>query len=203
MTFPTVHVTRNPNNQRQPWCYVQIGLKQFVQECMVPDCSASEYHWRLVVMGWKEITHIVPFFHSWRDEMWSLPQWETSSSASPQNISLPFLGHRRPSSPDQQEFQCGQKTLRPRFKIVGGEFTVIENQPWFAAIYRKHRGGIPPSFICGGSLISPCWVISATHCFMYVHPFVSSLRPFLPTSNMSFSFPMEISHQASSCSLWP
>lgn len=122
---------------------------------------------------------------------------------SPKHISLPFVGHRLPSSPDQQEFQCGQKTLRPRFKIVGGESTVIENQPWFAAIYRKNWGGSPPTFICGGSLISPCWVTSATHCFMYVHPFVSSLWPFLPTSNRAFSFPMEISHHAYSCSLWP
>ncbi|OBS82599.1 hypothetical protein A6R68_23399 [Neotoma lepida] len=101
--------------KRRPWCYVQIGLKQFVQECMVHDCSVNK---------------------------------------------------RPPSSPDQQGFQCGQKALRPRFKIVGGEFTVIENQPWFAAIYRKNRGGSPPTFICGGSLISPCWVVSATHCFI-------------------------------------
>ncbi|MEJ1288552.1 plasminogen activator urokinase [Cricetulus griseus] len=76
------------------------------------------------------------------------------------------IGKKPPSSPDQQGFQCGQKALRPRFKIVGGEFTVIENQPWFAAIYRKNNGGIPPTFKCGGSLISPCWVVSATHCFI-------------------------------------
>ncbi|KAL6036239.1 hypothetical protein STEG23_023975, partial [Scotinomys teguina] len=106
---------RNPDNQRRPWCYVQIGLKQFVHECMVPDCSVNK---------------------------------------------------RPPSSPDQQGFRCGQKALRPRFKIVGGEFTVIENQPWFAAIYMKNQGGIPPTYICGGSLISPCWVVSATHCFI-------------------------------------
>lgn len=106
---------RNPDNQRRPWCYVQIGLKQFVQECMVQDCSLS----------------------------------------------------KKPSSTvDQQGFQCGQKALRPRFKIVGGEFTVVENQPWFAAIYLKNKGGSPPSFKCGGSLISPCWVVSATHCFV-------------------------------------
>ncbi|XP_047409091.1 urokinase-type plasminogen activator [Sciurus carolinensis] len=97
---------RNPDNQRRPWCYVQIGLKQFVQECMVPDCSV-----------------------------------------------------------DQLQFQCGQKALRPRFKIIGGDVTTIENQPWFAAIYRKHRGG-SVTYVCGGSLISPCWVVSATHCFI-------------------------------------
>lgn len=35
-------VARNPNNQRRPWCYVQVGLKQLVQECMVQDCSFGE-----------------------------------------------------------------------------------------------------------------------------------------------------------------
>ncbi|KAM7073293.1 urokinase-type plasminogen activator [Molossus nigricans] len=63
------------------------------------------------------------------------------------------------------KFQCGQKALRPRFKIVGGDFISIEDQPWFAAIYRKHRGG-SVNYVCGGSLISPCWVVSATHCFI-------------------------------------
>nr|7ZRR_A Chain A, Urokinase-type plasminogen activator [Homo sapiens] len=73
---------------------------------------------------------------------------------------------KKPSSPPEElKFQCGQKTLRPRFKIIGGEFTTIENQPWFAAIYRRHRGG-SVTYVCGGSLISPCWVISATHCFI-------------------------------------
>ncbi|PNJ40520.1 urokinase-type plasminogen activator [Pongo pygmaeus] len=105
---------RNPDNRWRPWCYVQVGLKPLVQECMVHDCADG----------------------------------------------------KKPSSPPEElKFQCGQKTLRPRFKIVGGEFTTIENQPWFAAIYRRHRGG-SVTYVCGGSLISPCWVVSATHCFI-------------------------------------
>ncbi|XP_055392268.1 urokinase-type plasminogen activator isoform X1 [Bubalus kerabau] len=108
---------RNPDNQRRPWCYVQVGLKQFVQDCMVQDCSVG----------------------------------------------------KSPSSPrEKAEFQCGQKALRPRFKIVGGKSTSIDNQPWFAAIYRRHRGG-SVTYLCGGSLISPCWVVSATHCFISLH----------------------------------
>ncbi|XP_005864720.1 PREDICTED: urokinase-type plasminogen activator isoform X1 [Myotis brandtii] len=102
---------RNPDNQRKPWCYVQVGRNQHIQECMVNDCSAG----------------------------------------------------RNP--PANAGFQCGQKALRPRFKIVGGKFTNTEDQPWFAAIYRKHRGG-SVTYVCGGSLISPCWVVSATHCFI-------------------------------------
>ncbi|XP_044518737.1 urokinase-type plasminogen activator isoform X2 [Gracilinanus agilis] len=64
----------------------------------------------------------------------------------------------------EKGFQCGHKSMTPRFKIVGGNTTPIENQPWFAAIYRKLRGG-SFSFTCGGTLISPCWVVSAAHCF--------------------------------------
>ncbi|XP_024417116.2 urokinase-type plasminogen activator [Desmodus rotundus] len=103
---------RNPDNQRSPWCYVQVGLKQLMQQCLVPNCSSGKGTY----------------------------------------------------SPTGREFQCGQKALRPRFKIVGGEYTNIENQPWFAAIYKQHRGG-SVTYLCGGSLISPCWVASATHCF--------------------------------------
>ncbi|XP_012789703.2 urokinase-type plasminogen activator [Sorex araneus] len=106
---------RNPDNQRWPWCYVQVGLKQLVQECKVQDCSA---------------------------------------------------GRRLFSTPAvKPEFHCGQKSLRPRFKIVGGDHTYIENQPWFAAIFRRHRSG-SVTYLCGGSLIRPCWVVSATHCFV-------------------------------------
>ncbi|XP_017518518.1 urokinase-type plasminogen activator [Manis javanica] len=105
---------RNPDNRKRPWCYVQVGFKQQIEECMVHDCS---------------------------------------------------FGKNPLSPPEKTEFQCGQKALRPRFKIIGGETTTIENQPWFAAIYRKHRGG-SVTYVCGGSLISPCWVVSATHCFI-------------------------------------
>lgn len=92
---------------------------------------------------------------------------DTILLASSRHPSLPPPGKSPPSPPKAAEFQCGQKALRPRFKIIGGEFTTVENQPWFAAIYRKHRGG-SVTYLCGGSLISPCWVASATHCFLYV-----------------------------------
>lgn len=57
------------------------------------------------------------------------------------------------------ELTCGERSERRRHKVVGGSFTAIESHPWVAAIYHKGR------FLCGGSLISPCWVLSAAHCF--------------------------------------
>ncbi|XP_075390218.1 urokinase-type plasminogen activator [Tenrec ecaudatus] len=122
---------RNPNNQKRPWCYVQVGLIPLVQECQVHACSVGK-----------------------------------------------------------SAFQCGQKALRPRFKIVGGEFIDIEDQPWFAAIYKKHRGG-SVTFLCGGSLINPCWVVSATHCFLD-DPKKDSYVVYLGRSRLHSSTPGEM-----------
>ncbi|KAM3605848.1 uncharacterized protein V6R79_006013 [Siganus canaliculatus] len=58
------------------------------------------------------------------------------------------------------ELTCGERSEQKLNKIVGGSFTAIESHPWVAAIYLQNKG-----FLCGGSLISPCWVVSAAHCF--------------------------------------
>ncbi|XP_004077457.1 urokinase-type plasminogen activator [Oryzias latipes] len=61
--------------------------------------------------------------------------------------------------PVDTEFTCGERHEGRKNKVVGGSFTTVESQPWISAIFKKKR------FLCGGSLISPCWVLTATHCF--------------------------------------
>ncbi|KAF7219865.1 plasminogen activator, urokinase a [Nothobranchius furzeri] len=65
------------------------------------------------------------------------------------------------SSPPSADTErtCGERSER-RNKIVGGSFTRVESHPWVAAIYLKG------TFLCGGSLISPGWVLTAAHCFV-------------------------------------
>ncbi|KAM4606984.1 urokinase-type plasminogen activator-like isoform 2-T2 [Polymixia lowei] len=58
------------------------------------------------------------------------------------------------------ELTCGERTERKQSKIVGGALTPIESQPWVAAIFHERL-----NFQCGGSLIAPCWVLTAAHCF--------------------------------------
>ncbi|XP_034537557.1 plasminogen activator, urokinase a [Notolabrus celidotus] len=66
----------------------------------------------------------------------------------------------KPSAAVDTELTCGERSERKLHKIVGGSFTPIESHPWVAAIYQR-RGG----FLCGGSLIAPCWIVMAAHCF--------------------------------------
>uniref|UniRef100_A0A8C5BI17 trypsin n=1 Tax=Gadus morhua TaxID=8049 RepID=A0A8C5BI17_GADMO len=58
---------------------------------------------------------------------------------------------------------CGRRNSR-QMKIVGGTIATVESHPWVAAIFwiSKSRQRL---FRCGGSLISPCWVLTAAHCF--------------------------------------
>ncbi|XP_069488140.1 hepatocyte growth factor activator isoform X2 [Ambystoma mexicanum] len=56
---------------------------------------------------------------------------------------------------------CGkkhEKRVIVRGRIIGGTSALPAAHPWLAAIY------IGENF-CGGSLIHPCWVVSAAHCF--------------------------------------
>ncbi|KAM8858559.1 plasminogen activator, urokinase a [Spinachia spinachia] len=66
----------------------------------------------------------------------------------------------KPPSAVDTERTCGETSERRLQKIVGGSFTPIESHPWVAALFHRRAG-----FLCGGSLIAPCWVLTAAHCF--------------------------------------
>ncbi|TTB27304.1 Salivary plasminogen activator alpha 1 [Bagarius yarrelli] len=59
---------------------------------------------------------------------------------------------------------CGQRTL-PIFRILGGQFSDIRQQPWQAAITVHSPRTKTHNFLCGGVLIDSCWLLSAAHCF--------------------------------------
>jgi secreted trypsin-like serine protease len=52
-------------------------------------------------------------------------------------------------------------------RIVGGEPTTIEDNPWQVAIEITRAGG---TYLCGGSIIAQKWVLSAAHCFEPIAP---------------------------------
>ena len=63
---------------------------------------------------------------------------------------------------------CGQakrikfgRTDEAGDRIVGGESTEVNEYPWQAAVVIPHDSGFA---LCGGSLISDIWVLTAAHC---------------------------------------
>lgn len=61
---------------------------------------------------------------------------------------------------------CGLRQYKqPQLRIKGGLFADITSHPWQAAIFVRNRRSPGERFLCGGVLISSCWVLSAAHCF--------------------------------------
>ncbi|XP_002939269.3 hepatocyte growth factor activator [Xenopus tropicalis] len=57
--------------------------------------------------------------------------------------------------------KCGkkhEKRVVARGRILGGNSALPGSHPWVAGIYIGN-------YFCAGSLIQPCWVVSAAHCF--------------------------------------
>ncbi|XP_026533192.1 serine protease 27-like [Notechis scutatus] len=74
------------------------------------------------------------------------------------NVGFPVLSRRVERCAAKVEAACGQPVIS---RIVGGQAALEGTWPWQVSIFQANK------LICGGSLISSNWVISAAHCFNF------------------------------------
>uniref|UniRef100_A0A3B4B241 trypsin n=1 Tax=Periophthalmus magnuspinnatus TaxID=409849 RepID=A0A3B4B241_9GOBI len=70
-------------------------------------------------------------------------------------------------SPTSQFSQCGVGRPKRASRIYGGTKAFPGSNPWQASVQSRSSGSsLPFEHICGGILLSSCWVLTAGHCII-------------------------------------
>ncbi|XP_078498877.1 urokinase-type plasminogen activator [Lissotriton helveticus] len=136
---------RNPGGRNRPWCYIESGRTFVPMTCNIPVCPKDDAG-----------TNDAGTNDRGTNDAGTNDSGTNDSGTNDAGTNDAGTNNEGTNN----DATCGQRTHK-LFKIVGGTSSPIESHPWVSSIFHRARN----AFRCGGSLIHPCWVLTAAHCF--------------------------------------
>ncbi|XP_051283059.1 prothrombin [Dicentrarchus labrax] len=145
---------RNPDNDPEgPWCYVEVAGNVTMDYCDLRLCedpllgedttSETEGRERSVLGPKKKIFFSPRTFGQGESECGERPLFEKMNRADTKEAEL-------------------LESYRDK-RIVGGDDAEVASAPWQVMLYKRS----PQELLCGASLISDQWILTAAHCILY------------------------------------
>ncbi|XP_028627994.1 coagulation factor XII isoform X2 [Grammomys surdaster] len=142
---------RNPDNDTRPWCYIWSGDRLSWDYCDLEQCQTPT-HKPLADLPERQDVPV-----SWPPIL-QMPQSSSQALSLSQELDDSVEHQTFPSR--TSTLGCGQrfrKRLSSLRRVVGGLVALPGSHPYIAALYWGDN-------FCAGSLIAPCWVLTAAHC---------------------------------------
>uniref|UniRef100_UPI00398EFC69 tissue-type plasminogen activator isoform X3 n=1 Tax=Pristiophorus japonicus TaxID=55135 RepID=UPI00398EFC69 len=184
---------RNPDNDTVPWCHTYQGHILTWDKCSLPACQQSLGSECVTQTGaayrgtrsysrsgshclsWDSEAVRNKLANAWIPNAHRLGLGSHSHCRNPDGDSKPWCHIRRGREvtweycnipPCIANGICGKRQPKAQhYRILGGMASDITSHPWQAAIFIYHQRSKDYGFLCGGSLIGSCWVLTAAHCF--------------------------------------
>ncbi|XP_038569534.1 prothrombin isoform X3 [Micropterus salmoides] len=145
---------RNPDNDPEgPWCYVRVSGNVTVDYCdlelcedpLVGDVSTTETQGmeRSVLAPARKTFFNLRSFGQGENECGQRPLFELKAKQ------------------DKKEVELLDSYREQR--IVGGDDAEVASAPWQVMLYKRS----PQELLCGASLVSDQWIVTAAHCILY------------------------------------
>ncbi|CAN9498307.1 unnamed protein product [Ophioblennius macclurei] len=145
---------RNPDNDPEgPWCYVQISGNITIDYCDLELCddplvdddtTQTAGRERSVAAPARKIIFNPRTFGQGENECGVRPLFEAINKQ------------------DEKESEL-LESYGSQARIVGGDAAEVASAPWQVMLYKRS----PQELLCGASLISDEWILTAAHCILY------------------------------------